>query len=820
MPVELVGRKAAALGQLIEAGFPVPLSVCITTEAFHDAGFTSAENLRLPDGLLDALSRLLTMNAPLAVRSSAVMEDLPEASLAGRYTTRLNVTGPAAIEQAVLDCWRSYWNIPDANQEGGMAVLIQPFLDAECAGVCFTVDPVRQRPDQQLIVSAWGLGSGVVGGSVPTDIARLRRSDLGVEDFTVADKLTALHPTETGGGVTSVPVPDELRAIACLPESWLQRVGQFGLAIEQVFGAPQDMEWAVANRQLWILQSRTITALPVEIREAARFPITWDNEDEPRHYWWLERARDSAGSPLLPAELDFVRINTQGGHDAVRYAGYPQTRWRKYINGRVYMAAAKSPNSPGHVRVYSVALRELYERLAQQDVTNWEHWGPEIVRAVDHLAAFENCGADGPALADHLEDAIATATRHWMIHTMSPRPIRSAALLDLYIHMTGKQPEVAAADIPFLLAGAETVQTRLVEALYELACLALDDPKTAQAVPAALWAGQPLNGSSVESFARAFTDLMSVYGGRLCYRPVSGYPVELPFPWREAPQHVWEMIAAYMPWAGERDRPDPRQAREQAHRAAKDYIERLCADAPDPALVPNFRRTLDYAQRNAASLDDQNHYIDQLSEGETIQALLYAGRWLAEQGQLDNAYDVFWFKADEVLNALRGSSSGFDKILVTRRAEYKQWQTLVPPACLGLPDPVLPARPKQDPIPPHTGAVAAELPVNAIAGEPASRGRATGRAHILYEVTNLTAVVPGDVLVIPYVDTALIPILPTLTALVLDYGSPGDHAAITAREFGLPTVCNTLHGTHRIPENAWVTVDAHTGRVTWETKGV
>src|SRR5512143_280998 len=93
LSVRLVGRKAAALGRLVEAGFPIPPGVCITTDAFHAAVSTGIEDLRLPDGLLEALARALPLDAPLAVRSSAVLEDLPEAGLAGRYVTTLNVTG-------------------------------------------------------------------------------------------------------------------------------------------------------------------------------------------------------------------------------------------------------------------------------------------------------------------------------------------------------------------------------------------------------------------------------------------------------------------------------------------------------------------------------------------------------------------------------------------------------------------------------------------------------------------------------------------------------------------------------------------------------
>ncbi len=814
LPVSLVGRKAAALGRLIVAGFPVPSSVCITTEAFHAAISAGTSDLSMPDGMLEALVRALPMQSPLAVRSSAVMEDLPETSQAGRYITRLNVFGVAALEQAVLDCWGSVHNVSTLQGAGDMAVLIQPMLEAECAGVCFTVDPVCQRLDLMLVCSAWGLGTGVVSGSVPTDTARLRRIDLETEEEFIADKHTAIQPA-TAGGVTRSPVPEDLRAIPCLPESCLQRIGQFGLAIEQFLGAPQDIEWTVAGGQLWILQSRPITTLPVETREAVRYPVSWPNTEEPRLYWWLERA-NSGGAPLLPADLDFMHIKTQGGQDAVYNSGFDGTRRRKDVNGRVYMAGDKSPNSQGHVRVYHAANRDLYERLAQQGITWWEYWGPEIVLATGRLAAFDSREADGPALADHLEDAVATAKRHWMIHTIVPgRPIRSAALLDSYARMVDQPPGELAAEIPSLLSGAGTIQTRLVENLYDLACLALESPETAQTI--ALGSQQDLQPykPSMQAFAAAFQRLIAEYGSRLCYRKVTGFPVELPLPWREAPGHVWEMIASYLPLARQGG-PGLGQTRLEASSNADARVDAMCAQAlsagKDPALVEDFRHKLAYARRNAGFIDEHNHYIDQVSEGQYVQALLYAGRWLSARGILPDALDVFWLYTGEVLTALREPLAALNGLLDERQAQFGEWLSLIPPACLGLPPQDCP---NGERLPLASPPALTGMSANTLVGIPASRGRAAGRSRIVLAETLPADLASGDVIVAPYAGYQLIPFLPAAAAVVLDYGGPGDHFAITAREFGLPAVCATRHATQRIPERAWVTVDAYSGLVTW-----
>jgi pyruvate,water dikinase len=236
-----VGRKAAALGALLEAGFPVPPGVCIPTEVFRQAisPFRASihlalktgplsdpqravqaageiegllAGLRLPEWLLDEVEKALAdlgisigptkgqplAGRPLAVRSSATAEDRPEASFAGQYHSVLGATGRDGLEAAILDVWRSFYNPaalaarkvgskPEVEDE--MAVLIQPLVKAECAGVCFSVDPTSQLPpDRMLVVAAWGLGIGVVDGSLPADTAWLRREDFGIDTRRVVVK--------------------------------------------------------------------------------------------------------------------------------------------------------------------------------------------------------------------------------------------------------------------------------------------------------------------------------------------------------------------------------------------------------------------------------------------------------------------------------------------------------------------------------------------------------------------------------------------------------------------------------------------------------
>ena len=876
----LTGQKAAALNALLRNGFPAPPGVCISTHAFraalqplqarlvarlanselpndpataHETARkvqTLLQDLQLPPGLQQELDQALAElerswlasepkgSVRWAVRSSATLEDRPDFSAAGQYRSVLGVTGRGELEKAILACWQSFYSAhalaARANrgpeEAAGMAVLIQPLIAAECAGVCFTVDPVRRRPDLLLIQAAWGLGAGVAEGSVPADRYGVRRFDLGSEETWIADKTVCIQPASQGG-VEQVGVPEPLRRIPCLPESWIERVAQFGLAAEQALGQPQDVEWAIAREQVWILQSRPITALPGGIAEVVHFPVEWANEEEPRHFWFLEPINQRAGDVLLPAEIAFVLHRTLGGGAAVEYAGMAKTRWRKIIHGRVYITVADSTLSPGECRVRGAAFKDLHERLQLQEITLWEHWGPEIEAATRRLDAFEGHSADGPALANHLEDALAAAQRHWMIHTLIPRQGRFARLNEAYGQLTGKRAEDIDQELNFLLQGTETVQTRLVEALYDLACLGLQTQagtgNAAQTVAhlreviMAPDAGQVTDAGTAR-FLQRFNELMVEYGGRICLRRSSDSPVELPLPWRAVPEHVLEMIALYLPLARQPGALGPREARERASLAVQRRVEALCAASPEPGQAAEFRRRLEFARRNAAFTDEHNHYIDQLAEGQYAQAMLYAGIWLAARNLLRQPYDVFWLEPEEVLPALRGGEKpDFAPLIIARQALFNAQGRLYPPATIGVPDPHLPERPATTvaSAPEPAPAGGENLPnsdENMLAGQPASPGLGTGRARVVTAPVPLPEIAPGDVLIAANAGPEWTPVFPILAAIVLDGGSPGQHAAITAREFGIPAVFATAHATGRIPQGARVTVDGERGTVRWD----
>jgi len=300
--VDTVGGKGASLGELTGAGLPVPPGFVVTAGTYRtfieeagideelfetvdvdveDSAALSAaadraqeliRNAPFPDHLrsevLEAYSGLGDGEAFVAVRSSATAEDLPDASFAGQQETFLNVTGEALLER-VRECWASLFTqraIYYRQNQGfdhsavNIAVVVQRMVDAEKSGVMFTSHPSTGDP-RMIIESAWGLGEAVVSGSVSPDNYVLDRESGTVDEVTVAEKKVMHVRDDDTGETVERPVPEDRRDQRVLSDAELDRLRELGERVEDHYGTPQDVEWAIYDGEVYMLQSRPITTI-------------------------------------------------------------------------------------------------------------------------------------------------------------------------------------------------------------------------------------------------------------------------------------------------------------------------------------------------------------------------------------------------------------------------------------------------------------------------------------------------------------------------------------------------------------------------------
>ncbi|GJF02445.1 phosphoenolpyruvate synthase [Pseudonocardia sp. D17] len=304
-----VGGKAAQLGELLGAGFPVPDGFVVPATAYlaaMDAGGVRAEIAALheealrhagaEDGNEERCARMaylvreagpgtvlagrvarayaaLAGDAPgpvtVAVRSSAIGEDGDRISFAGVHESFTNVRGDAELAAAVVECWASavapravaYRTERGVSGEPAIAVVVQTMVNAQRSGVAFTADPTTGRRDRVVVEAALGQGETVVSGAVEPDTYVFSAPDLHLVSLRVGHQTHEVVRGPEGHDI-SLSLDSEHAAARVLDDAEAEAVARLALQVQEHYGRPQDVEWAMVARQTWLVQTRPITTLP------------------------------------------------------------------------------------------------------------------------------------------------------------------------------------------------------------------------------------------------------------------------------------------------------------------------------------------------------------------------------------------------------------------------------------------------------------------------------------------------------------------------------------------------------------------------------
>jgi pyruvate,water dikinase len=275
------GGKGASLARMSALGLPVPPGFVVPAECLaaalpdggralraalpdHDRAQAAVAEAEPPEAI-GAAYEALGDTVPVAVRSSAGAEDSETASYAGQQETYLHVRGADAVRDRVRDCWASFFSeraIFYRQRKGSlddlaMAVVVQRMVSAEVAGVLFTCDPVQRRRDRMVVEAVLGLGEAAVSGAVTPDHYVLKR-DGTVKRAQVAMQPFAIVPLPDGGTQERRLGPDDGGAQK-LSEEQLRELARIGDDLEQRLGRPQDIEWAIEDGEIYVLQARPVT---------------------------------------------------------------------------------------------------------------------------------------------------------------------------------------------------------------------------------------------------------------------------------------------------------------------------------------------------------------------------------------------------------------------------------------------------------------------------------------------------------------------------------------------------------------------------------
>jgi rifampicin phosphotransferase len=842
----LAGGKAANLGELIGAGFPVPDGFCVTTDAYAELAGTAgiadlldgpalpaAELARaarerilaapVPADVAEAVAAAyaeLGESVPVAVRSSATTEDLPFASSAGQQDTYLDVTGTDAVLDAVHRCWASLWTDRAVVYRGRngidpattrLAVVVQRMVDAAVAGVAFTANPVTGRRTETVVDAAPGLGEAVVSGSVDPDQVVL---DSGTG---------AVLERRPGGGRE-----------ACLTDGQLRELVRLGARVQEHYGRPQDIEWAIdAAGTLWLTQARPVTTLfPVPECGAA---------DGDLRVWFCASLAQGLTRPLTPMAISVFQVvggsvqRLAGSPPADPAAGSPHVR---AAAGRMFFDVTTIVRSRAGRVVFprlldvmearsAVVLRELFDDPRLSLVHR--SWLPvvrrlarvaarygvplQVVQALVRPAAarrrVDRVGArlrarrlpadDAPAAGRY--DAVLALLGDAM-PTVVPRVMPPAATGFAAFGLAGRLLGDAAqpGDLATVLRGLpHNVTTEMDLDLWRLATAVRADEPSAAAVrdgtPAEL-AGQYRSGALPAVLQRGLRAFLTRYG----IRAVAEIDVGVPR-WAEDPAHLLGVLGNYLRLDDPDRAPDAVFARSVAE--AEDAVATLTARARlrgrTRGAVVGF--ALDRT-RQLAGLRELPKY-DLVLVLDRVRTLLTSiGADLASDGVLARADDVFFLSLADVRDALDDRRPRQDVVAERRQSHERETARRHVPRVL-----------LSDGTEPEAVAAGPAVAEGALRGTAASAGTVTGRARVVLEPTG-AQLEPGEVLVAPSTDPGWTPLFLTAGGLVMEMGGANSHGAVVAREYGIPAVVGVPGATSRVETGQEVTVDGTRGVVT------
>lgn len=804
----LAGGKGANLGELVRAGFPVPPGFVVTTAAYRavlgesgvgeslaalveaDAPGSEMRHLfsatRIPGQLRGDIAAAYAAlgSGPVAVRSSATAEDLPGAAFAGQQDTYLNVVGESAVMQAVVDCWASLWTeraISYRRRQGidpagvAMAVVVQEMVQADTAGVMFSANPVTGERHEVVIDAGQGLGEAVVSGEV-------------TPDRYVLDPTGALRSFSPGGNGMAAGRAgmDGVEATASgtaqsrpgLSQEQLAELVRLAVRAQDHFGCPQDVEWAIARGHVCLVQARPITALPPQPMPLNRFQRLVGP-------FFLEMFQ------VRPYPLDVsgwmqrgILAMLHGMAGSVGIAFPPLQNLLPEEDGVVVRLVPPVPRPTFRTLA---APYSLVRRAKRYNPARWtgDPRFSGFLADVDRLNRQEPRSLPWKGVVSQAEEAFATMRGITELRiSYLPGVLLSQLKLRLMLLLLGRRRLA-----PALIAGAQTRTSQANKALEELAAQVRSNPDLAGNVtrlnPDELLATL-MQREEFADFYAAFKAFLAEYGHRETFSVVlSSSPT-----WSDAPEVVLGLVKSM---TGQRP-PAPDQT--------GDALEDLMRH---PAMrVRWLRRRVMAAVESAKAgmaFREDSHFYATMVLPPLRRSLLDLGRRLTQAGVLAGPADVYHLRFEELDGIEDGDALSpadrerYRRTVGARAAKRRELEGIP----LLEPSTLFP-RPKGT-----KGAL--------VTGTPASRGQAKGAVRIIRRPDEFGLLCSGEILVCPYTNPSWTPLFQRAAAVVVDLGGLGSHAAIVAREYGIPAVMGTGSGTRTLVDGQMVVVDGTAGVV-------
>jgi len=854
--IPIAGGKGANLGEMTTAGFPVPPGFVLSTAAYDAfvnekglqqqilelASKASVDDQQSSEQASAAIQKLfLTAETPedvradllagyselttdggsqVAVRSSATAEDLPTASFAGQQDSFLNIQGEDALLDAVKQCWASLWTTRAIAYRMRQAidpatvsleVVVQQLVPADVAGILFTANPLDGEREQIVINATWGLGEAIVGGQVTPDTVIVDKSSQEIvsREISIKTTMTVL----TNNGTAEQPVPQAQQNQPALDDATAIELARYGIQIESHYGMPMDIEWAIADGQIAILQARPITNLP----PAPLKDVRWD-PPRPDTIWMRRQIVEHMPEPLSPL---FAELYVQDGLDhsmetlaafmgdlsgvEINVWDFVDPPFAATVNGYAYSIASFdfSPQViPFVIRVYIVVLPKMIRNL----IPRWRDQSLPDYQAI--IAEWKGIDLANASDEDLLRGVRALAQEDATYWFAAAVPLGIARVTDAALngYLKFVFSDLSLTSGSFLRG----FPSKTVEAQAQLEAIAreVDNSDTLRELVIDTPAPQLLDVLAAHPQGQAVLDALQqyfdIYGHQIYnldfVAPTLGddpLPVLLSL----------KMAVAHP----ERDA----LARQSQLAQEREALVAGTEQSLDPFRGWVFKLLLGWAQRYSPNREDALFYVG--AAWPALRRLAFElGQRLTEVSSIDTPNDVFYLRSAELAAASAARAEGVTRpdlaeLARKRHVLHEARKRLDPPI-------VVPpgGRMKFGPIDmamfePKSRSISTGPTLDGFAVSP---GQVTAPASVIHSPKDFANMVPDTILVCTTTTPAWTPLFAQAKGLVTDVGGTLAHGSIVAREYGIPAVMGTGEATQRIENGQLIRVDGDSGTVT------
>ncbi|NLF97758.1 MAG: hypothetical protein GX569_13555 [Candidatus Riflebacteria bacterium] len=866
---EFIGSFRGEFNKCLKAlDCSTPESIARTAGALRNCMLTHPIPDRIKNDLFSTLKKQLPEGTFVAVRSSALGEDSKEFSYAGMLDTCLFRRSEAEICEAVVTCWSSiysdravaYRNMRNIPQDTvSMAVVVQEMIDGVASGVTFTVNPTTRYEDEMLITSVFGLGEGLVSGTLDSDqFICLKKDVYPVVEKQLANKVEKLvFDREKNYGTITVEVPAEEAKKSSLSEAQLRAIATVCHRIEGSYNkVPQDIEWTIDSAgRVRILQARPITTIDRPIPSERGYSTIWDNSNIVESY-------SGVTTPLTFsfAIYAYHRVYVQFcqvlmvPEEEIQENDYAFANMLGFLNGRIYY------NLKNWYRLISVlpgysynsrfmegmmGVKVSYDKSVKQKKVGffskyfvelprlalvganlaYRFWrtDTEVKRFMDVYQAMYNKYKDfdfnaAPAhkLIDIFNELDNTVLAHWKAPIINDfMAMIFYGVLDALMKKWDLNADPALKND--LLAGQGNVESTLpLRNIQKIARFVAADSELKELFktrPAAELKDMfiPVPGTDRPAGHQQLGSQIAEYLEKFGYRAMCELKLEEPS-MNERPEFLFDMIKNYAaaPMPVEEDIGEKeRQVREVAERKVREAL----GDQKIFGLIKKIDVLMFVANwaKKAMAVREYQRFARTRMYGLMSRIYKAFGLRFVERGVLDKVDDIFYLTMQETLEYVSGTarSQKLRELSALRRAEFDEYRAMDE----------LPDRIETTGITYCNDLTRGMLPTNVedddpdiIRGIGGCSGKVTGKVKVILNPSDDMSL-NGEILVAARTDPGWVPLFATASALLIERGSMLSHSVIVARELGLPAVVGATGVTKKVKTGDVVELDGTTGIV-------